>query len=340
MNLEWIEIKITSRSDALEMLTGYLMSKNVPNVRIIDDVGVDRFLLDHPLNWDYKDESVKTSSDEAEVIFYLPDDDVGRSRLSDIEQGLGELLLIPGLDFGKLRLSHGPVNDDDWLHEWKKTYKPFVIGKNVLVRPVWEEAVPEHGQTIFTIDPGAVFGTGLHATTQLCVMALEDVPVLKGKNVFDIGCGSGILSVIALLLGAERALAVDIDPAAARCAKENAQLNGIDSSRYEAITGNIFEEDFSDTFASTITGKFDIVLANIVADVIIGLVDIVPRYLNDDGLFIMSGIIDDRINDVHEALAKKFDIVNEREMDGWYSITGKMTDFSKNLNNHKANSDV
>jgi len=300
------------------MITGYLMSKNVANVRIIDDAEVDRFLLDHPLNWDYKEETPKAYSEshEAEVIFYLPDDDVGHNRLADIELGLGELLLIPGLDFGNLRLNHGPVNDDDWLHEWKKTYKPFMIGKRVLVRPVWEEVVPEFGQTVFTIDPGAVFGTGLHATTQLCVMEMQNNMVLDGASVFDIGCGSGILSVIALLLGAEKALAVDIDPAAARCARENAQLNGIDDSRYETRTGNIFESDF----AETVNEKFDIIFANIVADVIIGLADIVPKYLKDDGLFVMSGIIDDRIEDVRQALSGKFNIRNEKQTDGWCSI--------------------
>ena len=310
--MEWIEAKISTKSEAVEIVTGFLMAKNIPNIRIIDDVAVDRFLLDHPLNWDYKDEEVIEPSNEAELIFYLQDDEIGTARLKEIEVGLKNLHEIANVDFGSLTIKHGPVNDDDWLHEWKKTYKPFKIGNNIIVKPVWEDYVASKGETVFTIDPGAVFGTGLHATTQLCIMAMEGID-LSNKKVLDIGCGSGILSVIAMLLGASSAMACDIDPGAARCALENATLNNIDTTNYQAVTKNIFEEDFLEP------QSYDIVLANIVADVIIGLSSIVPKYMKAGGLLIASGIIDDRVADVKKALTG-YNILEERHMDGWYCL--------------------
>ena len=314
--MEWIEVKIKTSSQAVEPVTGLLMANNIPNVRIIDDVMVDRFLLDHPLNWDYKDELSPTFSDEAEILFYVHDDAIGRKILSQIEIKLHDLVKnIPEINFGAFAVSCGPVNDDDWLHEWKKTYKPFTIGTGVVVKPFWEPYEAKDGETVFTIDPGAVFGTGLHGTTQLCVMALEKLKPLKDATVLDIGCGSGILSVIALLLGASSAMACDIDPGAARCAIENARLNNISSSRFKALTGDIFEDDFLQET------KYDIVLANIVADVIIGITPKVHKFMKKDGLFIASGIIDERIAEVKQNIEDHgLKIRETHHMDGWHCI--------------------
>jgi len=315
--MEWIEVKINTKSEAVEVVTGFLMAKNIPNIRIIDDVTVDRFLLDHPLNWDYKDDEAVVADKDAELIFYLQDDEIGATRLKDIKASLTSLKDIPGIDFGSLNIKHGPVNDDDWLHEWKKTYKPFKIGNHIVVKPVWEEYTASANETVFTIDPGAVFGTGLHATTQLCIMAMESIN-LSNKRVLDIGCGSGILSVIAMLLGASSAVACDIDPGAARCALENAVLNNIDLKNYQALTKNIFEDDFLEE------QSYDIVFANIVADVIIGLSPIVPKYMKKEGILIASGIIDDRVEDVKQALAG-YTILEERHMDGWYCLVARIS---------------
>jgi len=314
--MEWIEVKIKTTSEAVELITGLLMANNIPNVRIINDAEVDRFLLDHPLNWDYKCELPTTQTEDAEVIFYVQEDAVGREILARIEMHLQALTQnIPEINFGALSVLSGPVNDDDWLHEWRKTYKPFTIGKNVVVRPYWEEYTPKIGETVFTIDPGAVFGTGLHGTTQLCVMALENLKTLEGSTVLDIGCGSGILSVIALLLGASSATACDIDPGAARCALENARLNQIDQHRFEVFTGDIFEDGFLQD------KKYDIILANIVADVIIGLGPIIPKFMKKEGLFIASGIIDERIAEVREAIENSgLQIIEENVLDGWHCI--------------------
>ena len=314
--MEWIEVKIKTHTEAVEPITGLLMANNIPNVRIIDDAEVDRFLLDHPLNWDYKCELSTTRTEEAEVIFYVHDDAIGHKILANIKVNLQDLVKnIPEINFGSMFIIDGPVNDDDWLHEWRKTYKPFTIGKNIVIRPYWEEYTSNPGKTVFTIDPGAVFGTGLHETTQLCVMALEDLKSLNESTVLDIGCGSGILSVIALLLGASSATACDIDPGAARCSIENARLNNIDKNRFEVFTGDIFEDKFLQD------KKYDIVLANIVADVIIGLGPIVQKFMKKEGVFIASGIIDERIKEVREALENSgFKVREERAMAGWHCI--------------------
>ena len=309
--MEWIEVKIKTASEAVELVTGLLMANNIPNVRIVDDEEVARFLLDHHLNWDYKDEASKPQ-EGAEVIFHVREDAVGREILARIEKDLYDLAenLIE-IDFGDLNIKHGPVNDDDWLHEWKKTYKPFAIGEKVVVRPFWEEYVPVSDEIIFTIDPGAVFGTGLHATTQLCVLAMEKLP-LEGKTVLDIGCGSGILSVIALLFGAKTATACDIDPGAVRSATENARLNDIDDSRFEVYIGDITVLEQK---------EYDIILANIVADVIIEIAPAVKNFMKEGSLFITSGIIDDREEEVKAALHKAGLQAKERlYKEGWVCL--------------------
>ena len=314
--MEWIEVSVITTSEAVELVTGLMMSYNIPNVRIIDDEAVGRFLLDHPLNWDYKDDTADYKKG-AEIIFYLQDDEIQQRRLLEIEKALYEMIKnIPEIDFGAMKINKGPVNDDDWLHEWKKTYKTFTVGKNIIIRPVWEDYNVSKGETVFTIDPGAVFGTGLHETTQLCIMALENLNSLKNAAVLDIGCGSGILSLIALLLGAGSAVACDIDPGAVRCATENARLNNIDTSRYTVYGCNIFEDD--DFIQGT---KFDVILANIVADVIIRLAPLVKKYLRANGTFIASGIIDERSNEVCENLKQNGFVVRELcQMDGWHCI--------------------
>ncbi|MCL2014800.1 MAG: 50S ribosomal protein L11 methyltransferase, partial [Defluviitaleaceae bacterium] len=225
--MEWIEAKIATTSAAVELLTGFLIVHNVNNVRIIDDEEVNRFLLDHPLNWDYKDDKTPNLPG-AEIIFHVQADEFGKQILAEIAADLPTLpQTVPQVDFGTLAFTFGNVNDDTWLNEWKKTYKPFQIGRNITVVPVWEHYEKYNPQeTVFKIDPGAVFGTGLHETTQLCVQSLERLD-LRGKSILDIGCGSGILSIIAMLLGASRATACDIDPSAESCAKTNAELNGV-----------------------------------------------------------------------------------------------------------------
>jgi ribosomal protein L11 methyltransferase len=218
--------------------------------------------------------------------------------------------------------------EDDWTDAWREHYKPFKIGKRIVVRPFWEEYNPHDNQAydeeiVFTIDPGHVFGTGQHQSTSLCINLL-DKHLQKGDKILDIGCGSGILAIIALLLGAAHATAVDIDPAAAKMTITNAELNDIPKEKITAFNGNIFDEGESSY------GTYDIVVANIVADVIIKLAPLAAKMLTTNGRFIeggingrfiTGGIVEERKEEVAEALAQAgFSIGETLIQDGWVAF--------------------
>ena len=198
---------------------------------------------------------------------------------------------------------------EDWINNWKKYFKPIAVGKKLFIRPLWEEEYQADGRTVLHLEPGLAFGTGTHETTRLCLGMLEDY-LRPGARVLDVGCGSGILSVAALLLGAQSAVGVDIDELAVKTALENARQNGVED-RFTALCGNLTDK---------VEGAYDLVLANIVADVIITLSKDVENYLKKDAVYIMSGIVDTRLSDVKRALAAKFRILEERCEKGWVAL--------------------
>ncbi len=200
----------------------------------------------------------------------------------------------------------GTVDEKQWADNWKKFFKTTEIGKKLVIRPSWEPK-PQTDRAVLSIDPGAAFGTGTHATTKMCLELLEKY-VEKDSTLLDIGSGSGILSIASVLLGAKSAIGVDIDPVAVKVAKENAEINDV-GERTEYLEGDLLEK---------VNGKYDIVCANIVADVIISLLDTVPEFLNTGSLFICSGIIDVREHDVLSAFKKHgFKIIDECECENW-----------------------
>ena len=197
---------------------------------------------------------------------------------------------------------------EEWENNWKQYFHTMEIGKRLVIKPKWEAYDNQEGKTVLSIEPGLAFGSGTHETTRLCLQTLEPY-VRPGTTVLDIGCGSGILSVAALLLGAERAVGVDIDPLAVKTARENGAENGFSEPEYTVYCGNL---------ADKVTGKYDVVVANIVADVIILFCKDVGRYLNDGGVFITSGIIDTREDDVVAAFQKYGFRIRARHVDnGW-----------------------
>lgn len=207
------------------------------------------------------------------------------------------------------------VNDSEWAENWKKYFKPMEIGRRLVICPSWEEYDNREGRNILRIDPGAAFGTGTHATTSMCLEILDEYAA-EGKTMLDVGCGSGILSIASVLLGCESAVGVDIDEQSIKVSNENAEINNI-TDRTKFICGNLTDE---------ISGKFNIVCANIVADVIIQLCEGIGEYMYDDSLFICSGIIDIRANDVKRALLSSgFEIIGERTRENWCAyITRKV----------------
>lgn len=316
--MEWIEARISTTAEGVEPVFGVLLSCGVQGARIVDDADAVRFLNAHPLTWDYLDESL-LHTEGVFVIFYVPPTPEGRETLDMVMACLDSVSRMElGFPVGDLTVTREDVNDEDWLHEWKKYYKPFRIGRSVVVCPSWEAYDRVQGDVVFTQDPGSVFGTGLHQTTQLCVEALEKY-VKPGQHVLDIGCGSGILSVVALLLGAGSAAACDIDSVAAAAARDNAKRNGVDASRYRVHTGNILEDTALCAVFAEEPG--DIVLANIVADVVILLMDRISVLVKPGGLFIASGIIADRVSDVASAFAAVgLTVKDTTERNGWYCM--------------------
>ena len=202
--------------------------------------------------------------------------------------------------------------EEDWINNWKQYFKPIPVGQKLLIRPTWEEVQNSGGRTVLDLDPGLAFGTGTHETTRLCMELLEQY-VQPGMNVLDVGCGSGILSVAALLLGADKAVGVDIDELAVKTAVENAEINHVEE-RFTGICGNLTDQ---------VTGTYDIVVANIVADVIIMLTKDVEQFMKPDTVYLMSGIIDTREQDVLAAVEQHFTIIDRKEEKGWVALSAK-----------------
>lgn len=205
------------------------------------------------------------------------------------------------------------VDDSDWNENWKKYFHTIEIGEKLAVVPSWEDYENPQNRTILSIDPGAAFGTGTHATTSLCLELLQD-KITDGVKMLDIGCGSGILALASVLLGADSAIGVDIDAQSVKTATENAEINKI-SDKAKFIVGDL---------ADKISGKYEVICANIVADVIIRLLPDVDKFMTDNGVLIVSGIIDIRKDDLLEAVAKNgFTVAEERYKDNWCAFVLK-----------------
>ena len=203
--------------------------------------------------------------------------------------------------------------EDEWLNNWRQYYQPIEIGENLLIQPVFRDEVKDTERTVIKIEPGLAFGTGNHESTRLCLEAVEKY-TKPGMRVLDVGCGSGILGIASVLLGAEEAFGADIDETAVRIANENAELNDV-VGRFTAQCGDLTEKA---------KGKYNLVLANIVADVIISLTENIKNFMEDDAVFVMSGIIDTREKDVLAALEKNgFDIIERKPENGWVCLVSK-----------------
>lgn len=197
---------------------------------------------------------------------------------------------------------------EDWVNNWKQYFHPMPIGKKLLIRPTWEDEYDPHGRTVLHIEPGLAFGTGSHPTTKLCLETLENY-ISKNSTVLDIGCGSGILSIASLLLGAKSAFGVDIDKLAVKTALENAKENGFEPPVFKAVNGNLSDK---------VTGKYNVIVANIVADIIMDFNKEVGHFLDKDGVYITGGIIDSRKDEVIYSFEQNgFKIIENFEEKGW-----------------------
>ena len=319
--MEWIEVFVATSQMGLEPVEGVLYQCGLNGLMIHDEADFAEFLENPNREWDYvADELVEEKQEQTTgITFFLRDNLYGREQLSQIKSALQSVKETEKeLDLGSLEVTMKNVAEEDWANNWKKYFKPFPVGDKIMIKPSWEELPAQTDKIILKIDPGHIFGTGTHETTQLCMELIEKY-VKKDDMVLDIGCGSGILSIASLLLDAKEADAVDIDPNAIQIAYENSDRNDIDRNRYHVKAGNILED--KELQASYSGKKYDLVAANIVADVIIALTKQVPDYIKDGGIFLCSGIITERKEDVLEALkAANFAVLDIKEKTSWVAI--------------------
>ncbi|MGI5936267.1 MAG: 50S ribosomal protein L11 methyltransferase [Oscillospiraceae bacterium] len=306
--MRWIEAVIGTKSEEIEDLCVKLEALGVQGMVIEDEEDFREFLENNRQYWDYVDEELERRfRGRSQVRFYLPDDSEGAGTLGRIRSELG---LSPQISY---------VEDSDWENNWKEFYKPMEIGRRLMLVPRWES--PDTGERIpLRLDPGLTFGTGSHATTRMCLCQVEN-HAGPGKRVLDLGCGSGILSIAALLCGCSEAVGCDIDPKAPDVAMSNAALNGIGPDRFQVYAGDILTDE---GLRARLGGGYDLVLANIVADVVIPLAAMVRRFMSLGGLFICSGIIEGRQVQVEAALkAHGFEIVSRDCQEDWYCYCAK-----------------
>ena len=300
--MEWTEVTIKTTSAAIELVADRLTALGYDSFIVDDEAEFQEFLEENRQYWDYvDDELAQKMHGLSQIRLYLEQSADVPERVSFLtEQLAGLRTQFPQVDFGSLMVVLQDVRDEDWENSWKQYYQPLPIGKSLLVVPQWlQPENPEH-RTEIRLDPGMIFGTGAHASTQMCMRALEHC-IAGGERVLDLGSGSGILSITALKLGAKSAVGVDIDPKAEDIARENAAMNDLYADRFTAVTGDVIADA---QMPEKLGGGYDVVLANIVADVIIPLAPHVPQFLRPGGIFICSGILDVRLHEVHAALKR------------------------------------
>ncbi len=306
--MRYIELTIDTPKEEIDARCEEMAALGVGGFVIENEEDFAAFLEQNHQYWDYVDEELSSRfAGVSRIKCYLPDDEQGQDILHRITAAFPN----------EVRTS--TVEDSDWENNWREYYKPINTGEKLVVVPEWE-AVPENGRIPLRLDPGLIFGTGSHATTRMCLAALEPF-CAKNVRVLDLGCGSGILGIAALILGCSTCLGVDIDPKAPDVVMSNAALNGIGSDRLLALSGDIL----ADTgLRAGIGGGWDLVLANIVADVIIPLSAVVGSFMAPDAVFICSGIIENRWTETAAALKSNgYAITKHLSEEEWHCFVCK-----------------
>lgn len=321
--MQWLELTIQTSSAGIDLVAERLTVLGHDSFIIDDQADFDDFLENNKQYWDYVDEELAQKMQGlSQIRLYIED---GPAAMETVSELRSQMLLLksqyPNRELGTLEIGLANLQDEDWENNWKQYYQPLPIGEKLLVVPQWLSPENEEGRLPVLLDPGMIFGTGAHASTQMCMMALEQA-VRGGERVIDLGSGSGILSITALLLGAQSAVGVDIDPKAEDIARENAAINSLGADRFTAVTGDVIGDR---AMMEKLSGGYDLVLANIVADVIIPLSPVVPHFMKPSSLFICSGILEQRLEEVKTAIVNAgLEILSVRMIEDWCQITAKL----------------
>ena len=315
----WNEFLIKANSAGAEILEERLSALGIIGLATEDPSELRELLERREVPWDYVDEAL-IAEGECRLTFYLSESEADKERAAEARTLLDELR-NSGNDYGSLTLAEQRVDDEDWADNWKKYFKPLEIGDKLVVRPSWEEYEPKEGQIVLELDPASSFGTGQHETTSLCLELLEkETEKRKGvpAKLLDMGCGSGILGIAGLLLGAESAVAVDIDENAVHTSLENAKKNGV-SEKYAAYCGDVLASKYLRTKLGS--EKYDIILANIVADVLAEMSGTLLELAAPGALIVCSGIIAPKSNIVSDAFLARGGVLETKfEKNDWVAL--------------------
>jgi ribosomal protein L11 methyltransferase len=321
MDQIWLEVAIDTTAAGIEPLCAYLTAMGITGLVVEEEADFEQFADENRDSWDEVDEDLKQERQGVNrVKCYLTDDEDGHARLDELKAGLPAFRARTEADCGTLEINLTSLQEEDWAHNWQKYYEAFPVGEGLYIVPEWERGQPvPDGRTAVYLNPGLIFGTGSHGTTRLCLEGVEKFTV-PGQPVLDLGCGSGILAIAALRLGASVAKGCDIDPKAVRVAAENAGFNGVED-KLDVFCGDVTGDE---RLVSQLAGQYPLVLANIIADVIIPLSAHVGQFIAPGGVFLCSGIIAHRADDVRAALEQNgFEIFERKDRDGWVSFAAR-----------------
>lgn len=319
--MKWTRVTVETTTEATDMLSYLLDEYGVEGIEIEDKIP----LSEEDKKAMYIDILPELPPDDgvAYISCYVDDRIDVKDLCVYIQEQLEEMSTYMSVGDGKISI--GETDDKDWMNRWKDFFHPFRLEDNIVIQPTWTESADVKPEDIVVyIDPGTAFGTGSHETTRLCITNLKKYIKPNGSTeVLDAGCGSGILSIIAMKLGTKKVYGIDIDELAVQASIENLELNQIPKEQYKIVQGDVIgDREFAESVARI--GQFDIVVANILADVIIPLAGVIRPFMKEDGVFITSGIIDDKEEAVKQALIENgFEIVDTIYLGEWVSIVAR-----------------
>ena len=315
--MKWNKFTLKIRSEAEDVVIASLAEAGIQGVEIEDKIPLTQADKEQM----FVDILPQTEEDDgvAYITFYLEEEDDKEEMLQRVRAELAELSAF--VDVGEAVIEESQTEDVDWVNNWKQYFHQFTVD-DVLIIPSWEDVKPEdEDKLIIHIDPGTAFGTGMHETTQLCIRQLKKY-VEPGMRILDVGCGSGILGMLALKFGAGYCVGTDLDPCAIDATHENMAVNGVDRGQYEVMTGNIIDDPAVQDKVGY--GCYDIVAANILAEVLVPLTPVIQAQLKSGGIYITSGIIDDKEETVVEAVkAAGMEVLEVNHQGEWVSVTAR-----------------
>lgn len=316
--MKWIEVQVKTTTEAVSVVTNILYEAGACGLVIEDPNDIVLGNKNHD-DWDYIDpQLIKQDYEGVIVKGYLEESVDIIDRIELIKQGV-EKIPQYNLDKGLGEVTTTEILEQDWSSTWKKYYKPTKVGERVIIKPSWESYDKKENEIVIELDPGMAFGTGTHETTIMCIRKLEKY-VHNFDVVFDVGCGTGILSIVSAKLGAVSTTAIDLDEDSVRVAKENIRINGV-ANTVQVKHGNLLD---------VVDGKANVIVANIIAEVIKDLLKYIHKFLDIDGVFIASGIIIDKLNEIKEAANENnLTVIDEEKMGEWACLVFKLKEGNK-----------